>query len=76
MQMTTRSRQIASNVRAEMARAAVTQTRMGQDLRFSQQSISRRLNGHVPFTVDELDVIAEYLGLPLSALIADQQAIA
>ncbi|MEJ9080734.1 helix-turn-helix transcriptional regulator [Gordonia malaquae] len=61
-----------SNVRAEMARLRVSQQKMGAALGWSQDYISRRLTGSVAFTIDELAAVAEYLGVPLSALLGNE----
>ena len=66
----------AANVRAEMASAAVSQVVLAAHLGTSQQAISRRLSGLVAFDVDELHRIAEFLGVPVSALIHEPQSVA
>lgn len=71
MRKTDASGRITAAVRAEMARAGITQMEMSRRIPMTQQAISRRLSGHVSFTVDELAMIADYLGVPLSTLISD-----
>jgi transcriptional regulator with XRE-family HTH domain len=55
-------REVAANVRAEMARQRITQNDLIAATGWSQQKISRRLTGTVAFDVAELAVIADYLG--------------
>ena len=58
---------VAGSVRAEMARARCTQKKLARKLGYkTQQSISRRLCGDVPFTVDELAAIAAELGCDIT----------
>ena len=65
----TRAERVAANVRAEMARAGYSQRQLAADLGIAQQGLSQRLNGRVPFRVNELDRIAAILGVDLAALI-------
>lgn len=60
---------VASNIRAELARRQLSQADLATALRTTQQTISRRMTGAVPFDTDELEVIAEFLGVPVDALI-------
>ena len=48
-----------------MGRSGVTQQALARKLHRTQQSISRRLSGQVPFDVEELDLIATALGIPV-----------
>lgn len=57
-----------------MARRKVTQTDLAGALGLSQQSISRRVNGALPFDVAELEAVAAFLAVPLSALLAEADA--
>lgn len=63
-----------ANVRAEMARAGISQTSLATSLGISQAAVSKRLRGEVAFNVDELAAVAEVLGVALSALLAEQPA--
>lgn len=62
---------VARNVRAEIARNGYSQTSFAAKLGRTQTSFSRRMTGEVPFTVDELNEIAQALGVTMSALIED-----
>lgn len=60
---------VAGNVRAELARGGVSQSVLARKLQRTQQYVSRRLVGNVPFNVDELDQIAQVLGIPVDAFL-------
>jgi transcriptional regulator with XRE-family HTH domain len=72
--MTTNAEQVAANVRAEMARHRVTQAQLATVLGLHQMSVSRRLNGEVPFDVNELVAVADYLGVDPAALLPERVA--
>lgn len=61
---------VASTIRAELARRRIPQNVVAERLHLSQATVSRRLAGEYPFDVDELDVIADMLGMSPSELIA------
>lgn len=60
-------------MRAEMARQKRTGVELASVLKCSQQSASRRINGGLGLDLDELPVIAEWLGLDLLDLIAPRE---
>jgi transcriptional regulator with XRE-family HTH domain len=60
---------VAAEVRASLARQRRTAKFVGEVLDLSYPSVSRRLNGHVPFDVAELGKLAEALDVPLSSLL-------
>lgn len=60
---------IASAVRAELGRQGKRLTDLTAPLGLSRQTISGRLNGHTPFTADELDKVASFLGITAYDLI-------
>lgn len=62
---------VAGNVRAEMARKRVNQTKLAAALGKSQAYISRRISGDTPMDLDDLLAIARYLGCDLSDLLLD-----
>lgn len=49
---------IAGNVRAALARAQITKTEVARAIDRSIATASRKANGHIPFSVPELFVIA------------------
>lgn len=59
---------VGANVRAEMARAKVTQSTIGLLLGVSQSGVSARLRGETPFNVDELLLVANYLEVGMADL--------
>lgn len=61
----------SAEVRSLMARATprLRQADLAEALCISQPSLSRRLNGLQAFTVGELAVVAEFLGVDLAALL-------
>ena len=71
MQNVTAAQRTAANVRAEMARKRITQTKLADSLGCSQGAISRRLLGRVPFDLNELERVAGQLGVKITDLIVD-----
>lgn len=60
---------VAAEVRAEMGRQQVTQVQLSRAIGMSQQSLSERLRGKTPFTTDDLDTIADALGVHPAVLL-------
>lgn len=60
---------VAGNVRAEMARQRVPQQVVAEKLGLTQQAVSNRLHGRVPFDVDELVDVAELLDVAAASLL-------
>lgn len=58
---------VADNVRAELARYNVTQTAIAEALSLTRSAISRRLRGETQFRADELQRIADHLGLDVAS---------
>lgn len=61
--------QVAAEVRAHMARVRINQTQLAEALKLTQSSISKRLRGVVAFNTDELQVVANVLGVHPAALL-------
>jgi len=57
------------NVRAEMARRGVTQSRVGAWLGMAPSAVSHRLTGRTPLDINELVKIADLLNVPLGRLL-------
>lgn len=74
MQNFTRGSVVADNARAEIARRRLRQAVIAERLGMTQQSLSRRLTGVVPFSVDELTALAGLLGVQPAALLDDPTA--
>jgi transcriptional regulator with XRE-family HTH domain len=45
--------------------------KIAQELGITRQSLSRKLNGHQPLRVEEINKIATYLGIDVDRFIAD-----
>lgn len=60
--------QVAEEVRVLMARHRVSANRLAVMTGLTQSSMSRRLAGKYPFTVDELEVIADAFGVGIVEL--------
>ena len=60
---------VAANIRAEAARRRKTQAQLAEAAGLSQFAISRRMREEFPFTLDEVQAIADFLGVPLSDLL-------
>jgi transcriptional regulator with XRE-family HTH domain len=56
-------RRVAAEVRALLARRKLSQRHLARELGYTQPRINRRVNGDVPFAVDELYTIACVLGV-------------
>lgn len=67
---------VADNIRAEMARGRVSQTRLAEVLGLSQTVVSKRLRGVTPWRIDEVSAIAAALGVPFADLVRDREAVA
>lgn len=63
------AQRVSAAVRAEMARTRTPQASLARALGITQQSVSRRLNGHTPFTLDEVVVAADLLGVDRALLL-------
>lgn len=59
----------AGAVRAEMARHRVSLREIAADTGIPKTTLARRLNGEVPFGINELVAIADRLGVPLTVLL-------
>ncbi|NII42261.1 transcriptional regulator with XRE-family HTH domain [Curtobacterium flaccumfaciens] len=57
------SEQVAGEVRAAIGRAGLTQSAVSTKTGISGATLSRKLSGKVAFDVEELNAIAEALGL-------------
>lgn len=63
-----------ANIRAEMARRGITQSQLAEHLHQPQSQVSKRLRGLIPFNINELVTIAEFLGVDLAVLMPQEQA--
>src|ERR1022692_4135759 len=65
-------RVIAAEVRAELARKQLSGVRAARALGWTQNYISRRLSGTVPFDVADLIALANLLEVPVTTFFPDQ----
>lgn len=65
---------VGRNIKAEMARHDVSQSRLGARLGITQQGVSARLQGKTRITVDELVEIAGEIGVTVEALLEGASA--
>lgn len=70
----THAERVGAAVRAEMTRRKITQAEVSACIGLTQQAVSRRLAGQVPFDVNELAKIADYLGLDIATLVKAKAA--
>uniref|UniRef100_UPI003F499FE8 helix-turn-helix domain-containing protein n=1 Tax=Promicromonospora sp. CA-291202 TaxID=3240016 RepID=UPI003F499FE8 len=66
---TTYSEIIRDEVKAEAARRGISQRRLSSAMGISQQSISDRWRGRIPWTLDEVERLEPVLGLTRGALL-------
>lgn len=56
-----------------MARAGVTQTDLAVALGITQPAVSSRLKGRIDWRLRELNTVADFLGVPLSAIVGEPE---
>lgn len=61
------SLRVAAEVRASLARQRISARRAAMTIGWSQVYLSRRLNGEVSFSLDDLDALSELLEVPVTA---------
>jgi transcriptional regulator with XRE-family HTH domain len=61
--------QIAEETRAMLARRRLTGRQLATKLGWSPQALSRRLTGQLPFTVADLEAVAQVLDIPVTRLL-------
>ncbi|OZC80597.1 hypothetical protein CH274_15620 [Rhodococcus sp. 06-418-5] len=64
---------VAAEVRAEAARAGVSQNRLAQLTGLSQSNLSRKMKALRPFDIDELEAIATVLGVDVASFFGGTQ---
>ncbi|MCM1011935.1 helix-turn-helix transcriptional regulator [Brevibacterium sp. XM4083] len=65
-----------SGIRAEIARAGLSQKDLASILHLSTAALNRRMLGQVSFRLDELTIIADYLDIPITRLVDASPALA
>ena len=74
MQQPTLNDSVTAEIRAEMGRQKISQVELARRLNCAQSQLSRRLQGLIPLSTDDIQQIAEALGIPLSQLMSPRQA--
>lgn len=72
-QPSTLRQQVASSVAAAIAGAGKSNRDISSGAGIPLATLSRCLNGHAPFTVDQIDRLSRFLGAPVSVLIGQEQ---
>lgn len=62
---------VAGNIRAEAARLGIKQIELGRALGMSQSAITTRWKGLTRWQLEELDDVAEVLGITVQDLVTD-----
>jgi hypothetical protein len=70
-----RSQVIARRIRGELGQLDLSMMKAAALCGFKQQWFSRRMTGHVDFTVNELDVICTCLGLSFEYILTGIRAL-
>jgi transcriptional regulator with XRE-family HTH domain len=60
---------VVAEVKAGLARRGFTQQDLAQQLGYSRTAVGNRLNGSVPFNLNELRKTAVFLGIPFESLL-------
>lgn len=68
--MSTTTRTVAANTRAEIARVGSGVQSLAEKIGLNRVTLGRRLSGQLPFTIDEIVAIARALDVPLETLLA------
>jgi len=76
MAITTTAQQVGANVRAEAARRQINGSELARGVGLSQSAMSRRLVGSHPFTITELVLVADFLGLPIATFLPAESGAA
>lgn len=71
---TTTTQRVAANVRAELAARRISGSRLAQTLGITRTTMYRRLAGMSPWPIDDLEPIAEFLGVTVESLLTERAA--
>lgn len=67
---------VAENLSAELARRGMSDRDAARRLGLTNAYVSRRANGSVEMTVSDIDLFAGFLGIPVTRLLEDRDAVA
>lgn len=62
------ARAVSAEVRSQMGKKRISQVKLAQQAKLSQNYLSKRLQDKFPFTLDDIEHIAAALGLSFSEL--------
>lgn len=71
--MSTLNATAIAEIRAELARQRLSQRELGLSCGIGEVPLNRRLTGHVPLTLPDLEAIAAALGVSPTALLTGQR---
>lgn len=67
---------VAANVRAELAARRLSGTALATALGITRSTMYRRLDGRSTWPVDDLEKVADFLGVDVLSLLADRRGAA
>lgn len=67
---------LTSELRAAMARKGIRSGELMPILGKTHATVSRKMSGQIPITLDELAAIAKFLDVPLASLLPTERASA
>lgn len=62
------ARAVSAEVRSQMGKKRISQVKLAQQAKLSQNYLSKRLRDEFPFTLDDIENIAAALGLSFTEL--------
>lgn len=71
--LTPRHKRVAAEIRAAMAREGIQQKELAAHLGISNQAASQLYRGIVPFSIDRLDAMADWLNVRITDLLGDKR---
>lgn len=63
----------SSNIRAELARRNLSASQAAEVIGVSKQVFSNRMTGKKPFNIEELEKLANYMGIQVFDLLKDSE---
>jgi transcriptional regulator with XRE-family HTH domain len=63
-------------LRAELARAGVEQKQIAEALGYHPSQVTKRMRGEIEWRLNELQAIADLIGVPIAVLVADSDPAA
>lgn len=63
----------SSNIRAELARRNISASQAAGAIGVSKQVFSNRMTGKKPFNIEELEKLANYMGIQVFDLLKDSE---